>query len=779
MHLRPPEAARKAIAGPGPVSFRQDLSRRSLVCNGLPRHTRTGSRTGRAAPPSIYRNLRHGGLRALAGSSIACAILATLPAPLAGQATELQLTPDRLTLEAGRRQALYAAAYDRQGNIVTGASIAFTSSDTLVATVSKDGTVLGVGAGAAQIEARTGALSARSTVAVTGGVPRVVVGSLRVEPRAVWLLPLEPARLSIDARLADGAPAVGARIRWRTLDTRVATIDRDGLVVGAAPGQTLVEASTAGGPADTVLVSVDTALFTMLERTSLAPGSVDTLAASVPSQSARRLSAGLTWSSSDTTIVRAGANGEIRALAPGEAVVTASGYGMTGRTRVFVHRPVHSLTITPRSSAGPVRLAPGTTRRFEVRALAADSSPVAEAAVAWTLPDTSIATFSPSSGVLLARRPGTTTLAAHLDGFEPATWTVEVVPAVLQLDRARFGLRPGGRVSLRAVLVDEAGALIPGLEPPLTWSSSSDAVVVGGNGEIEARTPGQATITVASPAARSASAEIFVTGDMLVSSSRGGVTPQALGIHQVAVGGELLPLLRDSAANIEAVYSPDRSRIAFSSNRGGSFDIYSMDADGGNVVRVTSEPGNETAPAWSADGARLFFSADRPEGSQIASMALDGSDLRVLTASAGGNRSPSVSADGRSIAFVSARDGNSEIYRMDPDGSNQRRLTNDAARDQLPRWLPDGSLVYVASRQRGAAILRLGPAGAVQIVESPDPIVALAAAPEGDRIAYVAGRMLDRGGARIAYRLAIQSLAGGPPTLLPLAPGEQVATPSF
>lgn len=656
----------------------------------------------------------------------------------------------------------------------------FTSSDTLVATVSGDGTVLGVGAGAAQIEARTGALTARSSVTVTGGAPRVAVASLRVEPRAVWLLPLEPARLSIDARRADGAPAVGAGVRWRTLDSRIATVDRDGLVVGAAPGQTLVEASVQAGPADTVLVSVDTALFTTLERKSLAPGSVDTLAASVPAQSARRLSAGLTWTSSDTAIVRVGPNGEIRALTPGEAVVTVSGYGMTGSTRVFVHRPVHSLTITPRSSAGPVRLAPGTSRRFEVRALAADSTPVPDAAVAWTLPDSAIATFAPASGVLFARRPGTTTLAAHLEGFERAAWTVEVISAALQLDRARLGLRPGGSALLRAVLVDDAGAPIPGLEPPLTWTSSSAAVVAGAKGEIEARAPGRATVTVSSPSARSASAEVFVTGDMLVSSSRGGVTPRALGIYQLgARGDEFVPLLRDSAANIEAVYSPDRSRIVFSSNRGGSFDVHLMDADGGNVVRLTSEPGNETAPAWSADGARIFFTADRQDGSQIASIALDGTDLRLLTTSPGGNRSPAVSADGRSIAFVSAREGNSEIYRMDPDGSNQRRVTNDAARDQLPRWLPDGSLVYVASRQRGAVIMRLGPGGAVPIVESPEPIVALSASPEGDRIAYVAGRMLDRAGARIEYRFAVQPLAGGPPTMLPLPPGEQVATPSF
>jgi hypothetical protein len=708
------------------------------------------------------------------------ALLTVAPGGAAAQAIELQLTPDRLTLEAGKRQAIYAAAYDRQGNIVTSAGISFFSSDTSVVTVTRDGTVLGIGNGTAEIEARTGELTARALVTVGGGGPRVAVASLRVEPRAVWLLPLEPARLSVAARLADGGPAAGARIRWRTLNARVATVDRDGLVVATGPGQTLVEAASAGGPADTVLVSVDTAVFATLERIVIAPGGSDTIMATVPSQRDRRLTAGLTWASSDTSVVAVSPDGLIRALAPGEAVVTVSGYGMTGRTKVYVHRPVHSLTITPRSSAGPLRMAPGTSRRFDVRALAADSSPVPDAGIEWTLPDASIAAFSPESGVLEARRAGTATLAARLAGFEPTTWTIEVVPATLALDRSRFGLVNGTRSRLRAALMDESGIEIPGAEPRISWASSSPAVSVSAEGEVEARAIGRATVTASSPSVPGASAEVFVTGDMLVSSSRGRTTAQALGIYQVAPGAqELLPLLVDTATNVEAVFSPDRSRIAFSSNRGGTFDLYTMDADGGNVVRLTSEPGNETAPAWAADGARIFFTVDRPEGSQIASVASDGSDLRVLTASPGGNRSPSVSADGRSIAFTSARDGNSEVYRMDPEGANQRRVTTSRDRDLLPRWLPDGSLLYVTAG-RGAVITRLGPAGAAPIATSPDPIVALAASPDGTRIAYVTGRMLDRGGPRVEYRLVTRSLAAGAtPAVLPVAPGEQIATPSF
>jgi uncharacterized protein YjdB len=747
----------------------------SLTGNGFWRLQRPAGCNAGSSIPFIYRAAIH--LAAVGGAVL---LLAIAPGVLFGQASELQLTPDRVSLEVGKRQAIYAAAYDRQGNIVSSAVIAFSSSDTTVATVSKDGSVLGVGDGAAEIEARTGTLTAKAPVTVTGGAPRVAVASLRIEPRAVWLLPLEPARLSLSTRLADGAPATGARVRWRTLDPRVASVDRDGLVVGEGPGQTLVEAFAAGGPADTVLVSVDTARFTILERISLAPGKVDTLAAIVPSQGARRLSAGLTWTSSDPTAATAGANGEIRAVAPGEAVVTVTGYGMTGRTRVFVHRPVHSLTITPRSSAGPVRLAPGTSRRFEVRALAADSSPVTEAGVEWTLPDSSIAVFSPETGLLEATRSGTATLVARLDGFEATSWVIEVVPAALALDRTRIGLVSGGRARLQAALVDESGTPIPGLEAPVSWTSSSPSVAVSADGELEARAIGRATVTASSAGARSATAEVFVTGDMLVSSSRGAATPHTPGVYQTTNAlNELLPVLVDTAASIEAVFSPDRSRIAFSSNRGGSFDLHVMDADGTNLTRLTSNPGNESAPAWSADGSRIYFTADRPDGSQIASIALDGSDLRVLTTSPGGNRAPSVSADGRSVAFSSARDGNSEIYRMDTDGANQRRVTNDGARDLLPRWLPDGSLLYVSSGRR-VTIMRLGPAGAVPVAESPDPIVSLAASPDGRRMAYVVGRMLDRAGSSVEYRLIVQPLEGGTaPTVLRAAAGEQIATPSF
>src|SRR5690606_13476319 len=205
------------------------------------------------------------------------------------------------------------------------------------------------------------------------------------------------------------------------------------------------------------------------------------------------------------------------------------------------------------------------------------------------------------------------------------------------------------------------------------------------------------------------------------------------------------------------------------------------DADGANAAQVTSDPGLESEPAWSRDGERIYFSRSADGGSQIASVAIDGSDLQVLTSVPGGHLSPVVSPDGRTIAFVTARDGNYEVYQMDADGGNARRLTDTREREQLPRFLPNGDIVFLRDRSGGGTdIIRLGQDGASVLTESEDPVLGLAVARDGNEITYVTGRMPDRSGTRIEYRLVTQQLTvGATPVVIRFEPGEQVATPSY
>ena len=54
-----------------------------------------------------------------------------------------------------------------------------------------------------------------------------------------------------------------------------------------------------------------------------------------------------------------------------------------------------------------------------------------------------------------------------------------------------------------------------------------------------------------------------------------------------------------------------QARIAFMSDRDWNWEIYVMDADGGNLQNLTNNPGADKDPSWSPDAKRIAFTADR------------------------------------------------------------------------------------------------------------------------------------------------------------------------
>ena len=272
-----------------------------------------------------------------------------------------------------------------------------------------------------------------------------------------------------------------------------------------------------------------------------------------------------------------------------------------------------------------------------------------------------------------------------------------------------------------------------------------------------------------------------MTGELLISSNRGG---PGFRIYQIAFDhpDTLLALTRDSATSVQAVWSADRTRIAFSDNRTGNFDIYVMDADGTNLRAITSDPGSDGEPAWSADGTRIVYASVHTGASQIFSVPVEGGVPTPLTSSSGGDISPAVSPDGRSIAFVSARDGNYEIYLMDADGSNQRRVTSTQLREAAPHFFPTGDLAWLVDRggRAGSAIVRqgAGATSAISLIESPATIVSFALSRDGTRIAWITGRIGAQ--SRSEFSLFLGSATPGAPAAeFPLRPGEQPVTPAF
>ena len=141
------------------------------------------------------------------------------------------------------------------------------------------------------------------------------------------------------------------------------------------------------------------------------------------------------------------------------------------------------------------------------------------------------------------------------------------------------------------------------------------------------------------------------------------------------------------------------SKIVFSSNRDGNFQIYVMNPDGTNQTRLTYNNANDSYPSWSPDGTKIIFVSDRDGNSEIYVMNVDGTNQTRLTNNSADDYRPRWSPDGTKIAFVSNRDGNYEIYVMYPDGTGQTRLTNNPAIDDSPSWSPDGmKIVFTSSR---------------------------------------------------------------------------------
>ena len=704
---------------------------------------------------------------------------------------EIQVTPETMTLGVGQKQALFAAAFDSRGNLIASAKFTFWSSDTMIARVRKDGTVLGITPGLAKIEARTQGRRASMAVLITGSAPRdsvrVRAGSaslLTLDPASAALYPGETIRITPLAVREDGSATVVGRVSWKSIKPEIAAVDTTGNVTGLSPGRTVVQVSTSNRLMATLPVEVSQPDFVLSRRNVvLGAGDIDTIRALVPTQRDREIRGLVQWRSTDTTVATVTPAGVVRAIAPGQAEIIGTGFSQERRASVMVHQLPEALVVSPQHSGGALQLPLRSTRRFTAVAEAADSTPIPEARITWDLGDTALATFDRSTGVLTTKALGTTTLTARLTGIPPAVWTIQIIPGDFDLQPARVGLAAGRRVTLAALLKDENGPT-GSRATSVRWSSDRpDVAVVREGGTVDGLTPGRAVITGTTPWGKSAKSDVFVVGDMLLASNRGG----SFGIYQLRIGGPtgLVPLLQDSASNVQAAFSPDRTRIAFSSNRSGSFDLYIMDADGRNVRRLTIDSANEGEPWWTPDGTNIVFTSTRGTTTQIAITPVEGGESRVLTTTAGGNHSPAISPNGLTIAYVSARDGNPEIYLMDLDGGYQRRVTKTPFRESSPRFFRNGDLAFVAERggrSKGSQIMRLawGGTNAVPLLQTEHPVPALAISREGDRLAYVVGKIMDATKGRVEFSLFLQSTApGSPVAAIPLNPGEQILSPSF
>ncbi|RIK34542.1 MAG: hypothetical protein DCC52_00405 [Chloroflexi bacterium] len=189
----------------------------------------------------------------------------------------------------------------------------------------------------------------------------------------------------------------------------------------------------------------------------------------------------------------------------------------------------------------------------------------------------------------------------------------------------------------------------------------------------------------------------------------------------------------------QAAFSGSNGKIAFTTQRDGNEEIYSMNTDGTGATNLTGNSANDGEPAWSPDGSKLVFRSMRDNNHEIYVMNADGSAQTRLTNNSAIDMLPSWSPDGTKITFTSRRDGNDEIYVMNADGSNQTNLTNNANSDAIGRWSPDSSQIVFHSNRSGVTqiyVMNDDGSNVTQLTNTLDGNGAPTWSPDGSKIAF-------------------------------------------
>ena len=180
--------------------------------------------------------------------------------------------------------------------------------------------------------------------------------------------------------------------------------------------------------------------------------------------------------------------------------------------------------------------------------------------------------------------------------------------------------------------------------------------------------------------------------------------PELLGNLALASSPAWQPEMNNDIVEEESTQTDNRL-IAFTSEKDGNAEIYTMRADGSNQTNLTNYSAHDVNPIWSPDGKRIAFESDRTGFIQIYTMNADGSNLVQITNEEAnhaigtkyGDTPEPWSSDGKKIIFSQTvrGDENSMLYVMDADGSNKIALTSEPGTYIFLGWSPDGQkIVY-------------------------------------------------------------------------------------
>ena len=244
-------------------------------------------------------------------------------------------------------------------------------------------------------------------------------------------------------------------------------------------------------------------------------------------------------------------------------------------------------------------------------------------------------------------------------------------------------------------------------------------------------------------------------------------------------------LTSDPAHDVMPDVSSDDQRVAFASNRHGSWDIFVMSAEGGQAIQVTSDLAHELHPTFSPDGQKIAYcrlpesgerweiwvtDLSRPAAHTFLTYGLypewhptddrilfqrsrDRADryfslwtfdyinneataqTEVISSATAAVINPTWSPDGRFVACATVVQPDPEdpravpdstqpfadIWVISADGRARTNLTGGFRFNSMPAWAADGRIFFVSDRAGHAAIWSLHPAQAIEVAGMEPP----------------------------------------------------------
>ncbi len=159
--------------------------------------------------------------------------------------------------------------------------------------------------------------------------------------------------------------------------------------------------------------------------------------------------------------------------------------------------------------------------------------------------------------------------------------------------------------------------------------------------------------------------------------------------------GRTRQVTHSSAWEAQPSLSPDGNLVAFTSNAAGNLDIYWVILAGGDPVRLTDDPADDSDPCWLADGSGIVFTSTRQGRTGIWKTDLTGRTTSLLVPE---GKHPSLSPDGLRIAFARLDYlGNARIFVADlDDPTDMTQLTGSEEgywAHNYPTWSPDNETI--------------------------------------------------------------------------------------